>query len=104
LPNPSAPAVKSRAFQHIVQVFDARPFGAPPFVTSSKPTIPLHAFSSRLAFAEALPFRFLRIFNTKPCKPLDEPPWALNTDADSCHIIRISSAEQRRFAKKPHFP
>jgi hypothetical protein len=45
----------------------------------------------------------LRIFNTKPCKPLDEPPWALNTDADSCHIIRISSAEQRRFVKKPHF-
>jgi hypothetical protein len=45
----------------------------------------------------------LRIFNTKPCKPLDGPPWALNTDADSCHIIRISSAEQRPLCQKTSF-
>jgi hypothetical protein len=39
--------------------------GTPPFVTSSKPAIPVRAFSSRFLFAEALPFRFLRIINTK---------------------------------------
>jgi hypothetical protein len=38
-----------------------RPFGTPPFVTSSKPAIPVRAFSSRVTFAAALPFRFLRI-------------------------------------------
>src|SRR6266849_8570591 len=42
-----------------------RPFGTPPFVTSSQPTISVRAFSARFTFAEALPFRFLRIINTK---------------------------------------
>src|SRR6266404_2056291 len=38
-----------------------RPFGTPPLVTSSKPAIPVRAFSSRSALAGAWPFRFLRI-------------------------------------------